>query len=147
MQLDGLEHPPYRHENVSVPWRADRQEGVSYDRLRRASVATALTAPLTVMKENVVFNRSGVFAIAAMLMAVSVSGSQYPMLDMIAQKVVQKYEQATCEQLWQQRGEPKTAEQQSMIQMLQGDPQMRAVFIDEVAAPIANKMFTCGLIP
>jgi hypothetical protein len=99
------------------------------------------------MKENVVFKRSGVFAIVAMLMAVSVSGSQYPMLDMIAQKVIQKYEQATCEQLWQQRGEPKTAEQQSMIQMLQGDPQMRAVFIDEVAAPIANKMFSCGLIP
>ena len=34
-----------------------------------------------------------------------------------------------------------------MIQMLQGDPQMRTVFIDEVAAPIANKMFTCGMIP
>jgi hypothetical protein len=107
----------------------------------------ALTAPLIVMKENVVFNRLGVFATAAMLMAVSVSGSQYPMLDTIAQKVIQKYEQATCEQLWQQRGEPKTAEQQDMINMLKGDPQMRTVFINEVAAPIANKMFACGMIP
>jgi hypothetical protein len=24
---------------------------------------------------------------------------------------------------------------------------MRAVFIDKVAAPIANKMFECGLLP
>jgi hypothetical protein len=83
----------------------------------------------------------------AMLLALSASGSQYPLLDMVAQKVIQKYEAATCEQLWQQREQPKTAEEQQMIQMLQNDPQMRTVFIDEVAAPIANKMFTCGMIP
>jgi hypothetical protein len=94
-----------------------------------------------------VFNRSGLYAIVTLLIAVSASGSQYPMLDMVAQKVIQKYEQATCEQLWEQRGEPKTAEQQSVIQMLQGDPQMRTTFLDEVAAPIANKLFTCGMIP
>jgi hypothetical protein len=82
-----------------------------------------------------------------MLIGISASGSQYPMLDMVAQKVIQKYETATCEQLWEKRGQPKTAEEQNMIQMLQNDPQMRTVFIDEVAAPIANKMFTCGMIP
>jgi hypothetical protein len=27
------------------------------------------------------------------------------------------------------------------------DPQMRAAFINRVAAPIANKMFECGMIP
>jgi hypothetical protein len=31
--------------------------------------------------------------------------------------------------------------------MLQGDPQMRQIFINKVAAPIANKMFECGMIP
>ena len=30
---------------------------------------------------------------------------------------------------------------------LRNDPQMRAAFIDRVAAPIANKMFECGLLP
>jgi len=30
---------------------------------------------------------------------------------------------------------------------LKTDPQMRTVFINKVAAPIANKMFECGLIP
>jgi hypothetical protein len=94
-----------------------------------------------------VLNRSYLFAIMTMLLALSASASQYPMLDMAAQRVIQKYEQATCEQLWEQRGQPKTAEQQNVIQMLQSDPQMRTVFIDEVAAPIANKMFTCGMIP
>jgi len=34
-----------------------------------------------------------------------------------------------------------------MITMLRNDPQMRAAFIDKVAAPIANKMFECGMLP
>ena len=93
------------------------------------------------------FSRSSACAIVAMLIAFSASGSQYPMLDMVAQNVIQKYEQATCEQLWEHRDQAKTAEQQNVIQMLRNDPQMRTVFIDEVAAPIANKMFTCGMIP
>lgn len=91
--------------------------------------------------------RSRVCTALATLMAVNASASQYPMLDMVAQKVIQKYEQATCEQLWEMKGQPKTPEAQELIQLLQGDPQMRTVFIDEVAAPIANKMFSCGLIP
>jgi hypothetical protein len=37
------------------------------------------------------------------------------MLDMIAQKVIQRYESSTCEQLWEARGKPKTTEQQNMI--------------------------------
>src|SRR5262249_13785136 len=94
-------------------------------------------------QENVVLNRSCALAIVTLL-AFSASGSQYPMLDMVAQRVIQRYEQATCEQLWQQKGQPKSQQEQNMIQMLQSDPQMRTVFIDEVAAPIANKMFTCG---
>jgi hypothetical protein len=31
--------------------------------------------------------------------------------------------------------------------MLRSDPARRAAFIDKVAAPIANKMFECGMIP
>ena len=75
------------------------------------------------------------------------SAQDTPVLDMVANKVIEKYQNATCEQLWAQKGQPKTAEQQQAIQMLQGDPQLRAAFIDKIAAPIANKMFTCGMIP
>ena len=81
------------------------------------------------------------------LLFVGVAGAQYPILDMLAGKVIQKYQQATCEQLWQQKGEPKPAMEQEMIQTLRGDSHMRAAFINKVAAPIANKMFECGMIP
>ena len=87
------------------------------------------------------------FAMVLALLFVGVAGAQYPILDMLAGKVIQKYEQSTCEQLWQQKGEPKPAREQEMIQMLRGDPQMPAAFINKVAAPIANKMFECGMIP
>jgi hypothetical protein len=75
------------------------------------------------------------------------SAQQYPMLDAIANKVVQKYRNSSCEQLWQQRGQPHSAREQEAIQLLRDDPQMRRAFIDRVAVPIANKMFECGLLP
>jgi hypothetical protein len=91
------------------------------------------------------------FAMVPALLFVGVAGAQYPMLDMIANKVVQKYQQSTCEQLWeekaQEKGQPKPAMEQEAIQLLRSDPQMSAAFINKVAAPIANKMFECGMIP
>ena len=92
-------------------------------------------------------NRSIVFAVFAVFRGGRVSGSQYPMLDMVAQKVIARYQQSTCEQLWEARGKPKPPQEQELLQILQGDPQMRTVFINEVAGPVANKMFECGLIP
>jgi hypothetical protein len=74
---------------------------------------------------------------------------QYPIMDAIANKVIQKYQQSTCEQLWQKKTEkaPPSEMEQKAIQALKNDPQMRTAFINKVAAPIANKMFQCGLIP
>jgi hypothetical protein len=72
---------------------------------------------------------------------------QYPMLDRVANHVIQKYQQSSCEQLYQQRQQPKSEMEQHAIQMLHGDPQMQQAFINQVAAPIANKLFACGLIP
>jgi hypothetical protein len=37
--------------------------------------------------------------------------------------------------------------EQKALEMLKSDPQMRSAFINKVAAPIANKMFECGMIP
>lgn len=91
--------------------------------------------------------RAGACAIAAMLIAGNVSGSDYPILDGVAQKVIQKYQSSTCEQLWAARAQPKSPEEQKLIQLLQGDPQMRTVFINEIAASVANKMFECAMIP
>ena len=88
-----------------------------------------------------------VFAGALALLFTGVAGAQYPILDLMAEKVVQKYAQSTCEQLWEQRGKPKSPQEQEMIQMLRNDAQMRTAFIGKIAAPVANKMFECGMIP
>jgi hypothetical protein len=89
--------------------------------------------------------------IPATLFAGAALAQQYPMLDMVAGRVVQKYQTATCEQLWQERAQktnqPRSEREQQALQLLHDDPQMRAAFIDRVAAPIANKMFECGMIP
>ena len=85
---------------------------------------------------------------ALILLYLSLAGAQqYPVLDMVANKVIQKYQQASCEQLWQQKSQPKSAHEQKVIQLLKNDPQMRTAFINQVAAPIANKMFECGMVP
>lgn len=79
----------------------------------------------------------------------SPQAGSHPILDKVAAKVIQNYQQSTCEQLWQKKSAkaPPSAEEQKVIQFLKSDPQMRTIFIDKVAAPIANKMFECGMIP
>jgi hypothetical protein len=74
---------------------------------------------------------------------------QHPILDQVANKVIQKYQTATCQQLWAERAQkaPPTPAEAKAIQFLKSDPQMRTLFLNKVAAPIANKMFACGMIP
>jgi len=74
---------------------------------------------------------------------------QHPILDQVANKVIQKYQTSTCQQLWAERAQkaPSTPAEQKAIQLLKSDPQMRTLFLNKVAAPIANKMFECGMIP
>jgi hypothetical protein len=99
-------------------------------------------------EEDAVIRRFRVFA--AMLLPLLCAGTalaQYPILDLVADKVVKRYQQSTCEQLWEQRGKPKSAEEQDITKMLRDDPQMRTAFINKIAAPVANRMFECGMIP
>ncbi len=94
--------------------------------------------------------RTFLFTLAASLLYVTTgSAQQYPIMDKVADKVIAKYQNSTCEQLWQKRAAkaPPSAEEQKAISFLKSDPQMREAFINRVAAPIANKMFDCGMIP
>ncbi len=91
--------------------------------------------------------RLGLLVLALALLFVGLAAAQYPLLDLIADRVVQKYQQSTCEQLWEARGKPKPAQEQEAVQILRADPQMRTAFLNKIAAPVANKMFECGLIP
>jgi len=94
---------------------------------------------------------SSLFTAAIALFCAALNAQDYPIMDRIADKVIQKYQTSTCEQLWQERAQkgkaPQPPMEQEAIQMLKGDPQMRSAFINKVAAPIANKMFECGMIP
>jgi len=93
--------------------------------------------------------RSYLFMLVIGLLYVSVANAQYPVLDAIANKVAQKYQTSTCEQLWQQKAQkkPPTPQEQEAMQMLRSDPKMRAAFTNIVASPIVNKMIECGMIP
>jgi hypothetical protein len=73
--------------------------------------------------------------------------AQGPILDMVANKVIGKYQSASCEQLWAQKGQPKSPEEQRAVNFLKNDAQARTAFLNQVAGPIANKMFECGMIP
>src|SRR6266536_5968869 len=94
---------------------------------------------------------ASLFTLAIALFCAAVNAQQYPIMDKIADKVIQKYQTSTCEQLWQERAQkgkaPKPQMEQEALEMLKSDPQMSDAFINKVAAPIANKMFECGMIP
>ncbi|MBV8113400.1 MAG: hypothetical protein JO300_01575 [Silvibacterium sp.] len=72
---------------------------------------------------------------------------QHPMLDQVANKVIQKYQSSSCQQLAQQKQEPPSPEKVKVVQFLKTDPQLRTEFINKIAGPIANKLFDCGFIP
>ncbi|MBV8865383.1 MAG: hypothetical protein JO210_08305 [Acidobacteriaceae bacterium] len=93
--------------------------------------------------------RSYLFAAVLTLFYLGAANAQYPIMDKVADKIVQKYQTSSCEQLQQERSQKKQPSQaeQKVVQMMHNDPQMRAAFINKVAAPIANKMFECGMIP
>ena len=85
------------------------------------------------------------------LAAAGIAYAQYPIMDRVADKVIQKYQSSTCEQLWQEKmqgqGKAKPEMEQRAIGMLKQDPQMRQAFFNKISAPIVNKMFECGMIP
>ena len=87
------------------------------------------------------------------IIAVAVAAHQpgkYPVLEAVAKKVIQKYQGASCEQLWAETMKPPPQQAQTkdkVVELLRQDPAMRQAFIDLVAPPIVNKMFECGMIP
>ena len=90
---------------------------------------------------------SKLLAATAVLALAGHAAADYPLMNMVADKVIQKYQSATCEQLWAQKSQPKSEQEQRLVGLLKNDPAMRTAFMNKVAGPIANKMFECGMIP
>ena len=77
----------------------------------------------------------------------AIAGGQGMIMDMVANKVIRKYQSSSCEQLWEKKGQPKSPEEQKAVNFLRNDPQAREAFFNKVSGPIVNKMFECGMIP
>ncbi len=69
------------------------------------------------------------------------------LVDAAADKVIKKYQAATCDQLKAQKLEPPSEKEKIALDMLRDDPKARVAFVDKIAAPVLNKMFECSMIP
>jgi hypothetical protein len=122
-------------------------------------------------EERTVLKRSAAFALASALLVVGVvlaqqpqpaqphpqpqaqqqPQSKYPMLDQVAAKVIQKYQTSSCVQLATEKSQPATGQKAAMearaIELLKNDAELRKAFLAKVAAPIADKLLQCGMIP
>ena len=89
-------------------------------------------------------------ALGALLLCVAIVGvnaQSYPMLDRVVQRVIQKYQTSTCQQLAADKATPPDDMEKRAVDMMRQDPQLRKAFLDQVAAPIVTKLFECGVIP
>lgn len=77
--------------------------------------------------------------------------AQYPMVEKMAAKLVQKYQTSSCEQLAAERkatpSAPMAQAKDKFGELLRQDAKMRTAFLSRVATPIADKMVQCGFIP
>jgi hypothetical protein len=96
--------------------------------------------------------RSYLLAVVPVLLWVGSAGAQqsHPMVEAVAKHVVQKYQMASCQDIAKERSRPPqqhTELEQRAVQILRTNPDIRVEFINRVAAPIANKLFDCGMLP
>ena len=91
--------------------------------------------------------RVSLLVVVGALCVAGVAGGQGMILEMVANKVIQKYQSSSCEQLWEKKGQPKSQEEERAVNFLRNDPQARTEFINKIAGPVVNKMFECGMIP
>ena len=89
----------------------------------------------------------GAAVMISALVVADAASAQGMLLDFAADKVIKKYQTATCDELKAQRKEPPTDKEKEAIEFLRNDSQARIFFINKVAAPVLNKMYDCGMIP
>jgi hypothetical protein len=83
----------------------------------------------------------------SVLIVAGAAFAQGMLLDAAADKVIKKYQAATCDELKAQKKEPPSDKEKEAIEFLRNDSQARISFINKIAAPVLNKMFDCGMIP
>jgi hypothetical protein len=89
----------------------------------------------------------GMTVFVAALIAAGAAAAHGRFVDAAADKVIKKYQAATCDQLKTQKEEPPSQKEKIALDLLRNDPKARVAFVNQIAAPVLNKMFECGMIP
>ncbi len=89
----------------------------------------------------------GATIFVSVLSVAAAVAAQGMLVDAAADKVIKKFEAATCDQLKAQKSEPPSQKEKIALDLLRDDPKARVAFIDKIAAPVLNKMFECSIIP
>jgi hypothetical protein len=101
----------------------------------------------SVYEERNVSKSIGVAVLVSAAMVAGAAAAQGILMDAAADKVIKKFEAATCDQLKAQKDEPPSEEKKIALDLLRHDPKARVAFVDKIAAPVLNKMFECNMIP
>jgi len=83
----------------------------------------------------------------SVLIVAGAAVAQGILVDAAADKVIKKYQAATCDQLKAQKAEPPSEKEKIALDLLRDDPKARVAFVNKIAAPVLNKMFECSMIP
>jgi hypothetical protein len=84
--------------------------------------------------------------VATLIVAGAVA-AQGMLVDGAADRVIAKYQAASCDQLKAQKAEPPSEKEKIALDLLREDPKARVAFVNKIAAPVLNKMFECSMIP
>ena len=90
---------------------------------------------------------TGVVVFVSAMVVAGAVGAQGMLVEAAADKVIKKYQAATCDQLKEQRANPPSVKDKIALDFLRDDPKARVAFVDQIAAPVLNKMFECNMIP
>lgn len=90
---------------------------------------------------------TGVAVFVAATVVAGAVAAQGMLVEAAANKVIRKYQTASCDELKAQRSEPPTTKEKIALDLLRDDPKARLTFVNQVAAPVLNKMFECDMIP
>jgi hypothetical protein len=88
----------------------------------------------------------GMTAFVAATIVAGAVAAQGMLVDAMAEKVIKKYQAASCDQL-KAKAEPPSEKEKIALDLLRDDPKARVAFVNQIAGPVLNKMFECSMIP
>ena len=95
-----------------------------------------------VRKETALIRRASLLTLVPLLLYIGLASAQewFPLMEQVAQKVIEKYQTSSYQALAQQKSQPPTGEkaeiEQRALQLLRNDPQMRTAILNRVAATL-----------